>query len=198
MTSSVLWDEAIGSESCCREYKTYFRKQTPNRKHRSTRKWTLRILPQSSSDTKQRKFCALMCVINFVNSRPVEEILTTVEAQIRAYIREHRRGDLFQCPLIALSNSLSPSLPHVRLLPPLSCHPVSADPAAQSRRELSLWWRWQPNSSREIDMAKTDLILPQRLGFFQIPSLCSSVLFSRGRNPRSLAYKSFSKFRAEH
>lgn len=107
VTSSVLCDETWQNAAASSIKKNYLKKP---QMVGSTRKWTLWILPQSSSDTKQRIFCALMCVINFVNSRPVEQTLTTVEAQIRPYIRERRRGDLFQCPLIASSNSLSLSL----------------------------------------------------------------------------------------
>lgn len=61
-----------------------------------------------------------MCVINFVNSQPMERALTTVQAQIRPYIRERWRADLFQSPLIALSNSLSFACAHC----PLSFSPL--------------------------------------------------------------------------
>ena len=127
----------------------------------------------------------LMCVINFVNLQPMEQALTTLQAQIRPYIRECWRADLFQSPLIALSNSLSVS--RAPTAPSLSLHSVSADPSAQSRRELSLCWCWQANRSREMDMAESDLILPQCLASVQIQRLCSPVPPSSGRNPLSFS-----------
>lgn len=111
----------------------------------------------------------------------MEQALTTVQAQIRPYIRERWRADLFQSPLIALSNSLS--LSRAPTAPSLSLHSVSADPSAQSRRELSLCWCWQANRSRAMDMAESDLILPQCLACVQIQRLCSPVPLSLGRNP---------------
>lgn len=129
--------------------------------------------------------CGLMCIINFVNLQPIEQALTTVQAQIRPYIRERWRADLFQSPLIALSNS--PSLSRALTAPSLSLHSVSADPSAQSRRELSLCWCWQANRSREMDMAESDLILPQCLASVQIQRLCSPVPLSLGRNPLSFS-----------
>lgn len=61
-----------------------------------------------------------MCTINFVNPRPTGQAVATVEAQIRPYIRERWRADLFQSPpLIALSNSSLLCLFRVRPLPPL-------------------------------------------------------------------------------
>lgn len=80
---------------------------------RRARKWTLWILPRLSY--MKWDFCGLMCVINFVNLRPMEQALTRVEAQIRPYIRECWRVDLFQSPLIALSNSLSFACAHCPL-----------------------------------------------------------------------------------
>ena len=60
---------------------------------------------------------SVTCVINLVNLQPMERVLTSVQAQIRPCIRERCRVDLFQSPLIALSNSLS--VFHARPLPPL-------------------------------------------------------------------------------
>lgn len=151
---------------------------------RSARKWTLDS-PTVKQWHEAKYLCGLMCVINFVNSWPMEQALTTVEAQIRPYIRGRWRADLFQSPLIALSNS--PSLSRAPTAPSLSRHSVSADPPAQSRRELSLCWRWQPNRSREMDMAESDLILLLCLAYVQIQRLGSPVPLPLGRNRLSLS-----------
>ncbi|KAK5848855.1 hypothetical protein PBY51_008543 [Eleginops maclovinus] len=113
----------------------------------------------------------------------MERALTSVQAQIRPYIRECWRADPFQSPLIALSNSLSVS--RAPTAPSFPLHSVSADPSAQSRRELSLCRCWQANRSTEMDMAESDLILPQCLASIQIQRLRSPVPLSSGRTPRS-------------
>lgn len=64
----------------------------------SARKWILWIPPWSGSDMRRNFSAVLMCTINFVNPRPTGQAVATVEAQIRPYIREHRRADLFQSP----------------------------------------------------------------------------------------------------
>lgn len=85
--------------------------------------------PQTVEQQHEAKcLCGLMCVINFVNLQPMERALTTVQDQIRPYIRERWRADLFQSPLIALSNSLS--LSRAPTAPSLSLQSVSADPSA--------------------------------------------------------------------
>lgn len=63
--------------------------------------------PTVDSRHEANFLCGLMCAINLVNSRPMEQALKTVAAQIRPYIRERWRADLFQSLLIALSNSPS-------------------------------------------------------------------------------------------
>lgn len=115
----------------------------------------------------------------------MEWVLTTVQgAQIRPYIRGRWRADLFQSPNNRIEQL---SLLRAPTAPSLFLQSVSADPSAQSRRELSLCWCWQPDRSREMDTAESDLILPQCLASVQIRRLCSLVSLSSGRNPPSFS-----------
>lgn len=90
----------------------------------------------------------VMCVINFVNSWPMEWTFTTRQAQIRTYIRECRRVDLFQSSLIALSNSgsvfgasMGPSFPsRLYLLIPLHSPEESPLCAATGNRTEAQRW----------------------------------------------------------
>lgn len=103
-----------------------------------------------------------MCVINFVNLRPMEQQWKPRLGHTSENVRER----------ISFSPNnrverLSLSLSCAATAPSLSPYSVSADPPAQSRRELSLWWCWHQTQA-EIDMAESDLILLRCLGYVQI------------------------------